>query len=93
MRLDKFLKLSRLIKRRTVAKEVSDQGRVDINQQTAKSSSKVAVGDQVTIHYGNRKLTVEVLALMESTKKEDANKMYEIVSEERIQTPNSDEIF
>lgn len=84
MRLDKFLKISRLIKRRTVAKEVSDQGRVEINQHQAKSSSQVSIGDTITIHYGNRIVTVKVLALLESTKKEDANKMYEMIKEERI---------
>lgn len=84
MRLDKFLKVSRLIKRRTVAKEVADQGRITINGNVAKSSSAVAVGDELTIRFGNRLITVEVNELQESTKKEDAQNMYKIISEERL---------
>lgn len=83
MRLDKFLKVSRLIKRRSVAKEVADQGRVDINGQVAKSSQQVKVEDVLTIRYGNRTLTVKVKELQESTKKEDAESMYEIVASDR----------
>ncbi|MBG9984507.1 RNA-binding S4 domain-containing protein [Aerococcaceae bacterium DSM 111022] len=79
MRLDKFLKVSRLIKRRSVAKEVADQGRIDINDKTAKSSSKVAVGDTVTIHYGNRTVVTRVEKLQDSTKKDDAAEMYTIL--------------
>ncbi|MGX7106256.1 RNA-binding S4 domain-containing protein [Hutsoniella sourekii] len=85
MRLDKYLKVSRIIKRRTVAKEVADQGRVMINGNPAKSSSKVAVGDELAIQFGNRLLVVEVLALLDSTKKEDAENMYRIIKEERKQ--------
>ncbi|HBY89492.1 MAG: RNA-binding S4 domain-containing protein [Ruoffia tabacinasalis] len=85
MRLDKFLKVSRLIKRRTVAKEVADQGRITINGNIAKSSSAVAVGDELTIRFGNRLMTVEVNELQESTKKEDAQNMYKIISEERLE--------
>ena len=85
MRLDKFLKVSRLIKRRTVAKEVADQGRITINGNVAKSSSSVAVGDELTIRFGNRLMTVEVNELQESTKKEDAQNMYKIISEERLE--------
>ncbi|AXY26541.1 hypothetical protein CL176_11340 [Suicoccus acidiformans] len=85
MRLDKFLKVSRLIKRRTVAKEVSDQGRIQINGKVAKSSTKVAVGDEMTIEFGNRYLTVRVEELKESTKKQDADEMYTVIKEERIE--------
>lgn len=85
MRLDKFLKVSRLIKRRTVAKEVANQGRITINGNIAKSSSAVAVGDELTIRFGNRLMTVEVNELQESTKKEDAQNMYKIISEERLE--------
>lgn len=91
MRLDKFLKVSRLIKRRTVAKEVADQGRIEVNGQIAKSSTKLAVGDQMTIRFGNRLMTIKVLALLDSTKKEDADQMYEIISEERLQ--NDEQAF
>lgn len=82
MRIDKFLKVSRIIKRRTVAKEMASKERVLINNKIAKTSSKVKEGDQITILFGQKKLTVEVLELMDSTKKEDANKMYRIISEE-----------
>ncbi|MGX7349648.1 RNA-binding S4 domain-containing protein [Dolosicoccus paucivorans] len=87
MRLDKYLKVSRLIKRRTVAKEVADQGRITINGQVAKSSTRVAVGDEMTIQFGHRLLTVRVLSLKEGLRKEEAKEMYEIVKEERIESP------
>jgi ribosomal 50S subunit-recycling heat shock protein len=76
MRLDKFLKLSRLIKRRTVAKDVSDQGRVWINGRDAKPSSAVKVGDELKIQFGQKDVTVRIELLSESTRKEDAAHMY-----------------
>ncbi|MCR8969669.1 RNA-binding S4 domain-containing protein [Facklamia sp. 7083-14-GEN3] len=85
MRLDKFLKISRIIKRRTVAKEVADQGRVQINNQVAKSSSAVKVDDEITITFGNRIMKIKVKELQESTKKEDAAKMYELIGEDSTQ--------
>ncbi|MGK0552504.1 RNA-binding S4 domain-containing protein [Enterococcus faecalis] len=85
MRLDKFLKISRIIKRRTVAKEVADKGRIQINGVLAKSSSNVKVGDQVKIQFGNKILEIKVIELHDSTKKEDAQKMYQILSEERVE--------
>ena len=83
MRLDKFLKISRIIKRRQVAKEVADKGRIQINGKVAKSSSSVKVGDVLTIQFGNKVLEVEIQEVHESTKKDDAAKMYEILSETR----------
>ena len=85
MRLDKFLKVSRIIKRRSVAKEVADKGRIQINGKLAKSSSMLKVGDVLQIQFGNKTLEVKVLALQDSTKKEDASRMYEILSEKRIE--------
>lgn len=85
MRLDKYLKVSRIIKRRTVAKEVADKGRIKINGILAKSSTDVKINDQIEIQFGNKLLTVKVLEMKDSTKKEDALKMYEIVSEKRIE--------
>ncbi|MFC0216119.1 RNA-binding S4 domain-containing protein [Paenibacillus chartarius] len=82
MRLDKFLKLSRLIKRRTVAKDVSEQGRVWINSREAKPSSAVKVGDELAIQFGQKIVTVRVERLTESTRKEDAATMYTLVKEE-----------
>ncbi|EME5422177.1 RNA-binding S4 domain-containing protein [Enterococcus faecium] len=86
MRLDKFLKISRIIKRRSVAKEVSDKGRIQINGKLAKSSSDVKVGDILKVQFGNKTLEVKIMELHESTKKEDAQKMYEIISENRTET-------
>ncbi|MBV7391748.1 RNA-binding S4 domain-containing protein [Enterococcus sp. ALS3] len=83
MRLDKFLKISRIIKRRSVAKEVADKGRIYVNGKLAKSSSEVKVDDTIKIQFGNKVLEVAVEALHESTKKEDAAKMYRIISETR----------
>lgn len=83
MRLDKFLKISRIIKRRSVAKEVADKGRIQINGKLAKSSSDIKVGDEFRVQFGNKILVAKVDELHESTKKEDAAKMYTILSEER----------
>ncbi|MDK6810031.1 RNA-binding S4 domain-containing protein [Ligilactobacillus agilis] len=82
MRLDKFLKVSRVIKRRTVAKEIADQGRILINDKVAKSSSTVSVGDVLTIKFGNKTSKIKVLELKETTKKNESAGMYELVSEE-----------
>ena len=85
MRLDKYLKVSRIIKRRPVAKEVADKGRIKVNSILAKSSTDLKVGDEIEIRFGNKLFTVRVLEMKDSTKKEDAAKMYEIVSETRIE--------
>ncbi|MDQ0157714.1 RNA-binding S4 domain-containing protein [Robertmurraya andreesenii] len=84
MRLDKFLKVSRLIKRRTLAKEVSDQGRITINGQVAKASSVVKVGDELAIRFGQKRVTVKVERLQETTRKEEAANMYTVIREDRI---------
>ncbi|MFS0615526.1 RNA-binding S4 domain-containing protein [Lederbergia ruris] len=86
MRLDKFLKVSRLIKRRTLAKEVADKGRILINGQQAKAGSNVKVGDELEIRFGQKLVTVQVTELQESTKKEDAASMYKTVKEEKLTT-------
>ncbi len=91
MRLDKFLKVSRLIKRRTLAKEVCDQGRITINGQVAKAGSNVKVGDELHIRFGNKLITVQINELKETTRKEEASDMYTIVKEERIES--NQEIF
>jgi len=85
MRLDKFLKVSRLIKRRTLAKEVADQGRVTINGKVAKASSDVKVGDELSIRFGQKVVTASVDAIKDSAKKEDAASMFTIVKEERLE--------
>lgn len=81
MRLDKFLKVSRIIKRRTVAKEVSDKGRISINGRQAKSSTDVKVGDEMTIQFGNKTLVVRIDKIVDTTKKDEAQEMYTIISE------------
>lgn len=81
MRLDKFLKVSRIIKRRTVAKEIADNGRILVNKRIAKSSTKVEVDDVLEITFGNKTVEILVKQLKDSTKKEDAMHMFEILKE------------
>ena len=76
MRLDKYLKVSRLIKRRTVANEACDAGRVLINDKVAKASANVAVGDIIEIGFGTRSVKVEVLDIQETTKKDEAKELF-----------------
>ena len=76
MRIDKFLKISRLIKRRTVANEACDSERISVNGRTVKASYSVKPGDIIEIHFGQRTLAVEVLTLSEHATKEDAATMY-----------------
>ncbi|AOZ88609.1 hypothetical protein BK049_07865 [Bacillus xiamenensis] len=83
MRLDKFLKVSRLIKRRTLAKEVADQGRISINGTQAKASSDVKEGDELQIRFGQKLVTVKVNELKDTTKKEEAAGMYTVLKEEK----------
>ncbi len=77
MRLDKYLKVSRLIKRRTVANEACDAGRVLVNDKAVKASYNVKVGDVIEIQFGNRSVAVRVLQIAETVKKEQAESMYE----------------
>ena len=79
MRLDKWLKVSRLIKRRTVANEACDNGRVSVNGRPVKASYDVKVGDRLEIALGTRTLAVEVLQVAETVKKDDASAMYKEV--------------
>ena len=76
MRLDKYLKVSRLIKRRTVANEACDAGRVLVNDKPAKASVKVKTGDTIEIQFGSKNVKVEVLDVKETVKKEDVESMY-----------------
>ena len=77
LRLDKYLKVSRLIKRRTVANEACDAGRVLINDKVAKAGSEVKVGDKITINFGNKDVSVRVLEVVDTVKKEEAKEMFE----------------
>lgn len=76
MRLDKYLKVSRLIKRRTIANEACDAGRVTVNDKPAKASLNVKVGDLICIRFGNKEVKVEVLRVQEHVKKEEATEMF-----------------
>lgn len=76
MRLDKFLKVSRLIKRRTVANEACDAGRVMVNNKPAKASTNVKVGDIIEIAFGNKTVRVEVLDIQDTTKKDEAKDLF-----------------
>ncbi|MBP5158689.1 MAG: RNA-binding S4 domain-containing protein [Lachnospiraceae bacterium] len=76
MRLDKYLKVSRLIKRRTVANEACDAGRVSINGKVAKASAEVKVGDVIEIVFGTKNVKAEVLEIVETTKKDEAKDMF-----------------
>lgn len=82
MRLDKYLKVSRLIKRRTLAKEVAANERILVNGKPAKPSKEIKPGDEITISFGNKDVTVKVLSLEASTKKADAISLYEFIKEE-----------
>ena len=75
-RSDKYLKVSRLIKRRTVANEACDAGRVFLNDRPAKASAEVKAGDIITIAFGNKDVKVEVLSVQETVRKEEAKEMY-----------------
>ena len=76
MRLDKYLKISRLIKRRTVANEACDAGRVTVNDKPAKASAQVKSGDIIEIQFGTKAVKVEVLDVTETVKKEEAKELY-----------------
>ena len=81
MRLDKYLKVSRLIKRRTVANEACDSSRVTVNGKLVKPSYDVKIGDNITIAFGSKQVTVRVLDIRETTKKAESIGMYEVISE------------
>ena len=80
MRLDKYLKNSRIIKRRTVAKDACEQGRVEVNGKVAKPGLELKVGDEICVTFGANVLRVRVLAMPESVRKEDADSLYEVIN-------------
>lgn len=84
MRLDKFLKVSRLIKRRTLAKSVADQGRIKINGLVAKASTDVAAEDEVEIRFGQNLVTVRVNDVKEIVRKDEAALLYTVINEEKV---------
>lgn len=91
MRIDKYLKASRILKRRTISRELALNQRVEINGRVVKPSHEVKTGDIVGITFGNRKLEVRVLSTQEAKRKKDASDMYEIVSESRVDNTQSEE--
>jgi len=84
VRIDKFLKVSRIIKRRTVAKDITNQERIYINDNLAKPSKEVKVGDIVKIVFGNKIVTIKIKSINEFASKEQAATMYDLISEEKI---------
>ena len=85
MRIDKYLKVSRLIKRRTVAKEVADHEKITINGKICKPSTEIKINDIVTIKFGTKLITFKVLNTNEFVKKNEADLMYEILKEEKVE--------
>lgn len=85
MRLDKFLKVSRLIKRRPVAKQIAEQNRIKVNGRVAKPSVNIAAGDEIEIRFGQNIVTVRVNDVMEHVRKDEAAMLYDIIKEERIE--------
>ncbi|MFA5585113.1 MAG: RNA-binding S4 domain-containing protein [Saccharofermentanales bacterium] len=81
MRLDKFLKVSRIVKRRTVANEMAAAGRIEINGKRAKPGTEVKVGDLLQIGFGQKQVRVRVLQIRESVRKEEAESLYQIIQE------------
>ena len=79
MRLDKYLKVSRIIKRRTVANEACDSGRVMLNDKIARASAEVKVGDVIEIGFGNKSVKVKVTSVQETVRKEEAKEMFEYI--------------
>ena len=80
MRIDKFLKVSRLVKRRPIAKEMADQGRIKVNDHVVKSSYDVKIGDIIGVGYGSKEVKAKVCAIKETTKKAEASKLYELIN-------------
>ena len=85
MRLDKYLKTARILKRRTVSKELADQQRVYVNGRIAKPSSDVKAGDEIRILFGYRELTIRVLSTPKQVNKADAALMFEVIEERKIE--------
>lgn len=79
MRVDKYLKISRLIKRRTVANEACEQGRISVNTKVVKPSYDVKIGDELSIRFGDREVKIRVTNLSEHVKKEEASSMFEVI--------------
>ena len=84
MRIDKYLKLTRLIKRRTIAKELLERGIFSINGKVAKPSTEVKVGDILSLPLGRHKLTIEIVNVLDYCSKQDATELYKIITEKGV---------
>lgn len=89
MRLDKFLKVSRIIKRRTLSKEIAEASRVKVNDRVVKPSYQLKVGDVIEIQFGRSVLTVRVKELKQHVLKDEASTLYEVIKEEKIDDPEA----
>lgn len=89
MRLDKYLKVARILKRRTVSKELAEQQRVTVNGRIAKPSTEVKVGDIITVTFGYRELTIRVLMIQKQVNKNDAGLLFEVIEEKQITSDES----
>lgn len=87
MRLDKYLKVSRIIKRRTLAKEVCDSGRIMVNGRVAKAGTEIKPGDILLIDFGHKEVKVEILALANSASTKDAKELFNIIEEKKKENP------
>lgn len=85
MRIDKYLKIARILKRRPVAKELAENERLLVNKRIAKASTEIEVGDLIDIMFGHRTITIKVLDIKEQASKQEALEMYEVVSEEKVE--------
>lgn len=90
MRLDKYLKTARILKRREAAKELALQGRIWVNNRVAKPSTELNIGDQIRIQFGTRIVTIQVLDIQKQVSKQNAQLLFEIISEERIESNQDD---
>lgn len=93
MRLDKYLKVSRVIKRRTVAKEICDAGRIMVNDHTAKAGHELKLGDIIDIAMGSRRLKIKVALLKETVRANEADTLYEILEDIRLQPERTEDLL
>lgn len=89
MRIDKWLKVSRILKRRTISQELAKNQRVEINGKAVKPSHEVKIGDEVAVRFGSRRLTVRVCSIEDVKRKQDAAELYEVIKEEIVPTEQS----
>lgn len=84
MRIDKYLKVARILKRRVVAKELAEEGRLFLNKRQAKAGNEVKIGDEITIVFGHREISIRILDIKEQVSKQEALSLYEVIEEKKI---------